>query len=193
MISLNSPPGNTSPTLEKTKKHLEIISDHELLGDLQKLTIKERRLEALVLLYLSEIDKRRLYLPLGYSSLFDFCTVKLKYTRATAVRRIRAAATKYPEALEMLRSGEITITALSMISEILTPDNHREMLAAIKNRSTRHVEMLVSRRRPVPVIRDTVRPICVRRRVEISPETPGAGSSAETGASSSADSPQHRG
>jgi hypothetical protein len=145
---------------------------------------KELRLKVLVLLYLSEIDTRQLYLPMGYSSLFDFCTMHLKYTRATAARRIRSAraAARYPEALDMLVSGEINITTLSIICDILDRDNYINILSEIRNKSTRHVEMLVSRHRPVQIIRDTVRPICIKKRVEIIPEIIGgdSSSSAET-------------
>jgi len=178
VISISKRASKTRPSFAKTRKELEALSNRDLLDNLEKLIHKERRLKVLVLLYLSEIDKRQLYLPMGCSSLFDFCTLHLKYTRATAARRIRAArvAAKYPEALEMLRSGEINITTLSMIGDILDKNNRTELLESIKNKSTRHVEMLVSRHRPVPVIRDTVRPVCVRRRVES-----GACSSAGTG------------
>ena len=188
MITLNSPslknhPAlKTSPRFERARKKLGALSDRELLGNLQKFNQKECKLKVLVLLYLSEIDTRKLYLPMGYSSLFDFCTMHLRYTRATAARRIRSAraAAKYPEVLELLLSGEINITTLSMISDILDQDNHEEILSAIRGRSTRAVELLVSRHRPVNIIRDTVRPICVRRRVEESRVACGTGPSAET-------------
>ncbi len=177
MIKLNSRPGKSHPekknrsSLEATRTQLRALSNTKLLQDLEDLNLKERKLKVLVLLYLSEIDSRGLYLPLGYGSLFDFCTMHLGYTRATAARRIRAsrAAAKYPDALEMLRSGEIHITTLSMISDILDGDNHEQLLQEIKHKSTRSVEMLVSRHRPVPAIRDTVRPVCVRRVVESVP------------------------
>jgi len=168
--------------LEKAGKQLGALSDRKLLSDLENLNHREHKLKTLVLLYLAEIDKRQLYLPMGYGSLFDFCTMHLGYTRATAGRRIRAAraASKYPEALDMLRSGGINITTLSMISDVLDRDNYVAMLAEIRNKSTRYVEMLVSRHRPVPVIRDTVRPVCVRRRIETSPVSLAPGSSAGT-------------
>ena len=172
----------TRPTLENTRTELRTLSNLDLLSNLERLNRRERRINALVLLYLSEIDTRELYLPMGYSSLFDFCTKHLGYTRATAGRRIRAAraTAEYPEALEMLRSGEINITTLSMISDILDRDNHRELLESIKKKSTRQVELMVSRHRPVPMIRDTVRPVCVRKLVEVPSKALVTGSSGGT-------------
>jgi 5-methylcytosine-specific restriction endonuclease McrA len=189
VITLNRPSSKTHQKLksrqnsktrlgfEKTRKQLGSLSDRELLGNLQKLSQKERRLKVLVLLYLSEIDKRQLYLPMGYSSLFDFCTMRLRYPRATAARRIRSAraAAMYPEALDMLISGEINITTLSMMSDILDQDNHEQILSEIRGRTTRQVELLASRHKPVNIIRDTVRPVCFRRRVENAPVDNGAG------------------
>jgi hypothetical protein len=45
----------------------------------------------------------------------------------------------------------------------------------------RQVELLVSMHRPVPVIRDTVRPICIKKRVEITPEIIGGDCSPSAG------------
>jgi len=188
VITLNSPSSKTHQTLkthqafERTRQQLGALSDRKLLSNLENLDQRERRLKVLVLLYLSELEARRLYLPLGYSSLFEFCLSRLSYTRATAARRIRSAraAARYPEALAMLLSGEINITTLAMVSDILDGDNHEEILSTIKGKSTRQVELLVSRHRPVNIFRDTVRPVCVMRRVEESPTVRGTGTSAET-------------
>ena len=159
----------------RTRTKLRGLSNDRLLSDLEDLNGRERKLQALLLLYLAELETRRLHLPLGYGSLFDFCTHRLGYTRATAARRIRAAraAARYPEALEMLVAGEINITTLSMISDLLEEDTHRELLDSIKHKSTRQVECLVAAQRPVRAIRDTVRPICVKRRVEVAPPAGG--------------------
>ncbi len=197
MITISNPASKTSQTdtnnqalnFDKTRKQLSALSNTKLLNDLDDLNHKERQLKILVLLYLAELDKRDLYLPMGFSSLFDFCTGHLGYTRATAVRRIRAARTcaKYPAALDMLISGEINITTLSMISDILDRDNHAELLSKIQRKSTRQVEMLVSEHRPVSIIRDSVRPVCIKRRVRESEAARGAagdrvsGPGAETG------------
>jgi 5-methylcytosine-specific restriction endonuclease McrA len=170
----------TNPTFDRARKQIGSLSNKKLLSDLEKINQRERRLKVLVLLYLSEIDTRRLYLPLGYSSLFDFCTAHLGYPRATAARRIRSAraAARYPEALDMILSGEINTTTLAMVGDILDRDNYINILSEIRGRSTREVELLVSQHRPVNTIRDTVRPVCVMRRIEKS-QAP-AGTSAET-------------
>jgi hypothetical protein len=62
-----------------------------------------------------------------------------------------------------------------------------EILAQIRGRSTRQVELLVSMHRPVQIIRDTVRPICIKRRVAITPEIIGGGDSSPSAETDPAD------
>ena len=50
----------------------------------------EQALQLSVLDHLREIDARRLYLRLGFSSLFDYTVRELRYTEAAAWRRIKA-------------------------------------------------------------------------------------------------------
>ena len=75
----------------KIRNRLRSLPGGRVIGGLKELGSKERELQATILLYLAEIDRRRLYLPLGYGSLFDLCTSSLGYTRATAARRIASA------------------------------------------------------------------------------------------------------
>jgi len=110
----------TKNRIHEIRKDLRSLPDGQIIGQLKKISSKERELQATILLYLAEIERRRLYLPLGYGSLFDFCTSSLGYTRATAARRIASAkaAARFPVALDLLRSGEINITNLSIASRM---------------------------------------------------------------------------
>ena len=80
--------------LEKLRGRLRSLPDRKLLGDLNGINRKELNLRITSLLYLAEIDKRELYLPLGYPSLFEFCVSRLGYTRATAGRWSLSPRTK---------------------------------------------------------------------------------------------------
>jgi hypothetical protein len=48
----------------------------------------------------------------------------------------------------MFIAGEINLTVISMISVILKKENFTEILAQVVGKSSRDVEMLVSRHRP---------------------------------------------
>ncbi len=157
---------------------LGTLSDNRLIRQLESLRGKERKILAGVLRHLIEMEKRRLFLPRGYSSLFEFCTQHLKYSRSAAGRRIAAARTlaKFPSLEEYLLNGEINLYSLSLVSGILTGQNLKQVISGIRNRSTREVEALVAGFRPGRILKDRVRTVCV-----MVPET---GSSSGTGSTS---------
>ena len=66
------------------------LPDRVLLEQTRMLARHEQALQLSVLDHLREIDARRLYLRLGYSSLFDYTVRELHYTEAAAWRRIKA-------------------------------------------------------------------------------------------------------
>jgi len=74
------------------QKHIREISDNDLVSELQLAMCGERSMTIKVLHRLNEMSRRRLYLKLGYSSLFDYCTRHLKYS-ASAAHAHRVAGT----------------------------------------------------------------------------------------------------
>ncbi len=62
-------------------------TDPQLLIETRDLVKTERQITARVLEYLGEIDRRRLWLKEGYSSLFDFCVRFLNYSEGEAALR----------------------------------------------------------------------------------------------------------
>ncbi len=67
------------------------LTDLELTERIETLRSKERVITLKFLLHLGEFDIRKLYLELGYSSLFDYCVRKLGYSESSAYRRIESA------------------------------------------------------------------------------------------------------
>ncbi|HKW13245.1 MAG TPA: hypothetical protein VJS69_02045, partial [Candidatus Krumholzibacteria bacterium] len=67
------------------------LSNDDLVRSLEQNVARERGMTIEVLHDLNEMERRRLHLDLGYSSLFDYCTRKLKYSSSAAARRIQAA------------------------------------------------------------------------------------------------------
>ena len=66
------------------------LSDDRLLERTKELSGIEHHLEVVVIDHLREIQKRRLYLRRGFSSLFDYSVRELGYSDAAAWRRIKA-------------------------------------------------------------------------------------------------------
>ena len=70
---------------------LSLISSQELTGRLYSLRVEERELLVEFLACLGELDKRKLYLELGFTSLFAYCTDHLGLSHSAAFRRTTAA------------------------------------------------------------------------------------------------------
>ena len=92
--------------------NLNQIKDNELLETFSSIVKNEREATALLILHLSEIDKRGLYAKEGFSSLFSYCVEKFRFSEEAAYRRIQAArlSRKFPEILGLLEEGKINLT-----------------------------------------------------------------------------------
>ena len=151
--------------------NLEHLSDRALLAETTRAAAVERRATGHLVALLSEVDARTLYLGQGCSSLFTYCTQVLHLSEHAAYGRIEAAraARRFPLVLDRLVSGELTLTAVGLLRQHLTPENHREILDAARHKSKREIEVLVARLSPQPAI-----PSSIRRLPSAAPSTPPA-------------------
>lgn len=143
---------------------LSALSNRELLSRLQTLVRKERSTTLDILLHLNEVERRNLFLELGYGSMFDYCTRHLKYSASAAGRRIQTARClrQFPEVHALLSSGDVNLSTIALIAPVLRSDNKRILLEEIRNKSQREVDAVAARYRPPVQLRDRVRPVCVR-------------------------------
>ena len=93
------------------------LSDRRLVQRLKELTAVERHLEVVVIEHLRELDRRRLFLTLGCSSLFDYATRELGYSEAAAWRRIKAMrlCREVEGARERMRDGSLTLNSAALL------------------------------------------------------------------------------
>lgn len=135
------------------------LSDAELTAQVKRLARHEREATVALIAHLAELDRRRLYLAAGYSSLFVYCTRVLHLSEHAAYRRIEAArlARRLPVVLERLAEGTVTLTTIGLLAAHLTPQNHAELLDRARHKSRRDVEALVAALRPQPPVPDQVR------------------------------------
>lgn len=140
------------------------LSDAEILARTKQLVARERTATAAVVAHLAEIERRKLYLQQGCRSLFTYCTQVLHLAEYAAYNRIAAAraAMKFPCVLTSLASGEAHLAAIGLIAPHLTPENHQELLAAVRHQSKRKVEELVVRLCPKPDAPEVVRKLPAR-------------------------------
>src|SRR5690242_2369303 len=134
------------------------LSAHDLLEQLRQSLSGERTALADFLVALAELDRRRLYVELGWSSAWDFCCRALGLSETATHYRLAAARQiqKQPELVEQIRTGRLCITTLAKLSPVLTDDNRAALVAEAAGKPTRQVEQIVARLAPKPVPRDVV-------------------------------------
>jgi hypothetical protein len=142
----------------------EHLSNDELLAGLQHLAASERRGTAQLVAHLVELETRGLHLKAAFTSLFAYCCEALHLSEDAAYNRIEAAraARRFPVILDMLDSGELSVTTARMLGRILTLENHAKVLAAASGQSKRAVEELVVQYAPRPDVPTSLRKVSER-------------------------------
>ncbi|MBW1874829.1 MAG: hypothetical protein JRI98_05470 [Deltaproteobacteria bacterium] len=144
---------------------LQLINKHQLVRDFSSLVDKDRRDTATMLVYVAEIDRRKLYLEHACPSMFAFCTKRFHMSEAVAARRIRAgrATCRFPCIFDMIARGELHLSGVHQLAGHLTEDNHQEVLQRAKHRSMREIEKLIAEISPKPDVPASVRALPIRR------------------------------
>jgi 5-methylcytosine-specific restriction endonuclease McrA len=138
---------------------LVALGNDELLAALAGLVRRENDALSDLLAHLAELDERRVYLDLGYTSLFAYCTEALGFCKSSAGRRIAAARVcrKYPEAFARVAQGELQLSVLSVLAQHLSEANVAGLFEACSRKSYEQVETLLAVRFPKPDVRDLIR------------------------------------
>jgi hypothetical protein len=149
-------------------KHL---SNDELLAGLQHFAASERRGTAQLVAHLVELETRGLHIKAAFTSLFAYCCEALHLSEDAAYNRIEAAraARRFPVILDLLDSGELSVTTARMLGRILTTENHTKVLAAASGQSKRAVEELVVQYAPRPDVPTSLRKVPERTTTAATP------------------------
>src|SRR5262245_23883792 len=123
---------------------IEKISNDDLLVHFEHLVRADRGITAAIVACLAELDERQLHLSLGFSSLHSLCVQEYRFSEDVAFKRIRAArvARKFPEVIDYLESGRISVSGLVVLAPCL--DEMPELLTAAVGKSVREIESLVA-------------------------------------------------
>jgi hypothetical protein len=121
-----------------------------------------------VLHHLREVERRRLFASLGYSSLFDYTTRELGYCAASACRRIDAMRLlkEMPELEEKIQDGKLSLSTVARAQgffkkEAVTPEQKVEVMTLLENKSTREVEkqLLSLSQTPEAHLQEKIKPV----------------------------------
>jgi hypothetical protein len=72
-------------------KTMNNLSDRELLNRFEQLVRKEHDVTLEILPHLLEVEQRKLYLELGYPSIYRYCRKRLNYSESSTNRRLAAS------------------------------------------------------------------------------------------------------
>ena len=141
------------------------LSDDQLLSNVKALAKGEQQATARLIAGIAEVERRRLFLGQGYTSLFTYCTDALHLSEHAAYARIEAArvAQRFPVILRYLAEGELTLTAVCLLRPVLTVDNCDRLLAAARYKRKHDVEKLVAAIRPSADVPAVVRKLPVSK------------------------------
>lgn len=140
--------------------NLKHLTDKVLLSDIKKISAEERQLTLKVLYHLKEIERRRLFSDLGYSSLFDYCVKELGYSNASAARRIQSARLlkEMPFLGRKIADGSITLSNLAAAGTLFKnegikePEKKRVIIERIENVSSKECEKTLMELQSNPTI-----------------------------------------
>ena len=136
------------------------LSDHDLLDRLGALAGTERETTAELVAHLAALDARpSLYAAQGHGSLFSYCRRALRLSEDAASNRIEAARTcrRFPAILDLLASGDLSLSAIRMLQPCLTAENHETVLARARGRSRPELQALIAELAPRPDVPSSVR------------------------------------
>ncbi|HEU4365504.1 MAG TPA: HNH endonuclease signature motif containing protein [Candidatus Krumholzibacteria bacterium] len=140
---------------------LRALTDLELLSRTERLARVERAATIRLLHHLNEIARRKLYLELGCSSLYDYCVRRLRYSGSSACRRLRAARCirEHPDVLVLLESGELDLGTVHLIEPVLSGENAAALLARVQGKSYRDVKRVVAEYGPPVIVEERIEPV----------------------------------
>lgn len=135
------------------------LTNEEVTAKLSAAVNDETTATSRVIALVIEFDSRDLWQKLSYTSLFLYCTRKLRMSEDEAGRRIHVArhAQRFPVILNMLESGALRLTAVNILGPHLTPGNHLAVLGCARGKTRRELEMMAAELSPRSELADVVR------------------------------------
>jgi len=107
---------------------MQKLSNQELFNRTLESVQHEREATLELIAYLAEIERRKLYLERGYSSLFQFCCKSLKLSEGAAARRINAMrlTQDLPQTKAKIQAGELSLSTASLTQSFFRHQNRQE-------------------------------------------------------------------
>lgn len=137
------------------------VAHRELVGAVRSMENAEQR----AVLWFAEIDRRKLYRELGYSSMRQYATVALKFskTRTSDFLRLARRFKELPEVSRSVASGALGYTKAREIVKVASARTELRWLEAAHRLSRRDLERKIAR------VRSKARRRCAAAQVSLLP------------------------
>jgi len=121
------------------------LKNQELIDKLQVFVSLEKKTTAEIVAVIAEVDRRKLFLDLGHTSLFSYLTTELGHTPASAQRRIDAARmlSVVPELKTDLQTGALNLMQISVVSQGLRQKKKEDSKVSVGVSEKREILMRV--------------------------------------------------
>ncbi len=132
---------------------IKFLDNSALVAEIRNAAKNEQDLTLQVIELIAEINLRKIFLKLGFSSLFDFVTKDLGYEPSSAMRRIQAARaiSEIPELREKIADKSLSLSVVSQGQNFLNKKasdsgkkisiaEKTELFKKLENKSTREAE-----------------------------------------------------
>lgn len=148
---------------------MKFLSDDELVTKIKSLVRVERETLTEILHHFREVERRRIYSKLGYSSLHEFATKHLGYSDAAAQRRISSMRLmcEIPEIEMKIQDGTLSLSNIARAQnlfraeakheKVFSKNKKIEVLRSIENKSAREAERELLKISPLAVPQEKTR------------------------------------
>ena len=138
---------------------LALLPDDQLIMEVDTLAARERQATAHLIASLIEMESRRLYRGLGFSSMFTYCTMRLHLSEDATCNRLEVAraARRITAVLDALADGRLSLTAARLLAPLLTEENYAGLLETATHKTKREVEELIAALRPKADVPTSIR------------------------------------
>lgn len=137
----------------KRAMDLKNLDDKNLLKATAVIAQKERQITVELLRHLREVERRQLYLEIGYSSLYEFTLKELKLSEGSAYRRIQAMRLMIdvPSAAKQMEEGSLSVTTAARVQSALRkapPDDKEKVLHSVAGKASRELDRELAKHDP---------------------------------------------
>jgi hypothetical protein len=145
---------------------LSLLDNQKLHEQTITATTQEKNATLALLEHLAEIDRRRLYAIMGYSSLWKYVHHELGYSESQTSERVSAMRlmVQLPEVRDEFENNSVTLTTAAKLAthvrrERTSVGHALELLSSIKGKPSREVDRILATESSEPIRKELIKPL----------------------------------